>query len=219
MKAFDRQFRTALFLTALVCGLTSPAAAQASGSGSSLSFRPFFVVSGEQFAAAKTFDAVFGTHGPSPFWGGGVRVDVGEDFFVEVAASRFSKTGQRAFVSNGTPFPLGIPLTVKITPFEVSGGARFKLAPRVTPYAGAGVGRYAYSETSDFSNGDDVSTSHLGFVVFGGAEFRVHPWVAIAADAQLTRVGGGLGDGGVSKEFGEDNLGGTAVRVKVLVGK
>ncbi len=124
------------------------------------------------------------------------------------------------FVSDGRVFPLGIPLRVAVTPFEVAGGVRFKLAPRITPYAAAGVGRYAYSETSDFADSDDdVSTSHAGFVVFGGAELRVHPWIAVAVDAELTRISGVLGNDGVSKAFGETNLGGTSVRVKVLVGR
>ena len=183
-------------------------------------FRPFFVVKGEHFAARKTFDAVFGQQSLAAFWGGGLQVDLRRQIFVEIAASRFSKTGQRAFVSNGQVFPLGIPLKATITPFEVTAGYRFPVTPRIVPYAGAGVGRYAYTETSTFNDaGEDVDTSHAGFIVVGGAEIRVHRWIAVGVDAQFTRVTGILGTAGISKEFGDTNLGGTALRVKVLVGR
>jgi opacity protein-like surface antigen len=124
------------------------------------------------------------------------------------------------FVSNGQTFPLGIPLKATITPFEVTGGYRFRLTPRIAPYAGAGVGRYAYSETSTFNDaGEDVETSHVGFIVMGGVEVRAHRWIGIGVDAQFTRVTGILGTAGISKEFGDTDLGGTALRVKVLVGR
>jgi hypothetical protein len=55
--------------------------------------------------------------------------------------------------------------------------------------------------------------------VLGGVEFRAHRWVGVSVDVHYTQVRGILGSAGISKEFGEDNLGGTAVRVKVLVGR
>lgn len=185
-----------------------------------VSFRPFFLAKGDQFAASKTFDAVFGSQSLSPFWGGGVQIDLRPGVFVEIEVSRFSKTGQRVFVSNGQAFPLGIPLKATVTPFEVTGGYRLRLTPRFAPYAGAGVGRYAYSETSTFNDaGEDVEASHVGFIVMGGVEVRVHRWVGIGVDAQFARVTGILGTAGISKEFGDTDLGGTALRVKVLVGR
>ena len=185
-----------------------------------VSFRPFFLVKNEQFAASKTFDAVFGSQLLSPFWGGGLHIDLREGVFVEIAASRFSKTGERVFVSNGQVFPLGLPLKATITPFEVTGGYRVRLTPRFAPYAGAGVGRYAYSETSTFSDaGEDVEASHAGFIVMVGVEVRAHRWVGIGVDAQFTHVTGIIGADGASKELGDTDLGGTALRVKVLVGR
>src|SRR4029078_3581273 len=115
-----------------------------------VSFRPFLLVSAVQPAAKKTFEAVLGEM-LQPFWGGGVQVALRSGFFVEVNASRFEKTGQRAFVFNGQAFPLGIPLTARITPLEFSGGYRFAVSPRIIPYGGAGVARYAYVEKADFA--------------------------------------------------------------------
>jgi opacity protein-like surface antigen len=184
-----------------------------------VSFRPFFLVSAQQPAAKETFEAVFG-QALQPFWGGGVQVALRSGFYVEVGASRFKKTGERAFVFNGQAFPLGIPLTASITPLEVSAGYRFKVSPRLLPYAGAGLARYAYTETSGFSDtSEDVDATHIGYLVLGGVEFRAHRWVGVGIDVAYTQVTGILGSGGISKEFGEDNLGGTAVRVKVMVGR
>ena len=211
----------ALLLTLMFAG---PLAAQTgrpvAAKPPAFSWRPFFLASGEQLAAGRTFDAVFGARSIQPFWGGGVQIGLRRGLFVEIAVSRFSATGQRAFVANGQLFPLGIPLTAAITPFEMTGGYRYKLSKVIVPYVGVGAGWYAYSETSRFNDtGEDVAEGHAGLIVMGGAEFRVHRWVGVGVDAQYTRVTGILGTTGISQAFGEDDLGGTAVRVKILVGR
>ena len=184
-----------------------------------VSFRPFFLSSTERAAAKQTFEAILG-ESLRQFWGGGVQAAFRGGLYVEVAASRFEKTGQRAFVSNGQAFQLGIPLTARITPLEFSAGYRFRAAPRIIPYGGAGVTRYAYVETSEFAeSGESVDASDVGYLVMGGVEVRAHRWIGVSVDVQYAHVTGILGSAGISKEFGEDNLGGTAVRVKVLVGR
>lgn len=204
----------------LIIGMTlaAPAAAQ---DPPALSIRPFVMGTEQSFAAVETFGAAFGkTY--FPFFGGGVQVVVHDGFFVELAASRFRQTGERAYLSGGKAFTLGIPLTATITPFEITGGYRFRLRqlPRVRPYAAAGFGSYGYTETASFAEaGDDVETRHSGFVVNGGAEFRLHRWVALAADVQFSRVPGILGSGGVSQQAGETDLGGVAGRFKLVVGR
>ncbi len=184
-----------------------------------VSFRPFVIASTEWMAASRTFDAVFG-QSREPFWGGGVQVALRNGIYVEISASRFRKTGQRAFVFNGQAFPLGIPLTATITPFEVTGGYRFRLWPRVIPMLALAFPGHKYLETSDLADAaDNVDTAHLGYLVVGGAELRVHRWVGVGVDVQYTRVTGILGGGGISGELGENNLGGTALRLKVMVGR
>ena len=157
-----------------------------------------------------------------PFFGGGVQVLVNDRFFVELDASRLRQTGERAFLSGGKAFKLGIPLTATITPLEVAAGYRFKLRrlPRVRPYLAAGVGSYGYQETSSFSEaGEDVDARHSGYLVNGGAEFRVHRWAALAVDLQYSHVPGILGNAGVSQQAGESDLGGVAARLKLVVGR
>ncbi len=212
----------ALFLTVIVA---TPLAAQTRGAVSgdddapAVSFRPFVLITAEQLAAKQTFNAVFG-ESVERFLGGGLQVALGGGIYVELGASRFKKTGQRTFVNNGQAFPLGIPLTATITPVELTGGYRFRLSPRVLPYAGVGISRYAYVETSDFADpGENVDATHTGFLVVGGVELRLHRWVGVGVDAQYTHIPGILGAAGASKELGENDLGGTALRVKVLVGR
>jgi opacity protein-like surface antigen len=199
----------------LTCATSLPLAAQTRRASSdpaevpAISFKPFFLATTEWLAANQTFDAVFG-QSREPFWGGGVQVALRSGIYVEISASRFRKTGQRAYLFNGQTFPLAIPLTATLTPLEVTGGYRFRLWPMVIPYAGIGISRYAYVETSDFANAaDNVDTAHVGYLVVGGAEFRVHRWVGVGADVQYTRVTGILGGGGISGELGE----------KVMVGR
>ena len=89
-----------------------------------------------------------------------------------------------------------------------------------TGNVGAGLGSYGYRETSEFSDaGENVDTRHSGTVLNGGAEFRLHRWVGLGADVQYTHVPGILGLGGVSQQAGENDLGGVAVRVKLVVGR
>jgi hypothetical protein len=186
-----------------------------------LSFRPFLVATAERFAAATTFDATLGGSVWS-FWGGGLQAVWRGGWFVEASVSRFKKTGERAFLFEGQPYRLGIPLTATVTPFEISGGFRHRRSrnTRLIPYVGAGVGSYGYTETSDFAEaGENIEARHMGFLAVGGVEIRVHPWVGLAVDAEYTHVPGILGTGGLSKDAGEHDLGGVAARLKVVVGR
>ncbi len=197
----------------LVFALAAPARAQ------SVSFRPFFVVTGQQMAAKSTFDAIFG-QSFEPFLGGGVSVVLPHNVWADVSISRFNKTGQRAFDNNGQIFQLGIPLTVTMTPIEVSGGYRFRTSPRISAYVGAGIGSYGYEESSsDATASENFSSRHIGYLLLGGVEGRVQQWISLAADVQFTRVSGILGASGISKDLGENDLGGIGVRFRVLVGK
>jgi outer membrane protein W len=206
---------TVLLLVALAAA--APAAAQSEP----VTLRPYGMISEQAFSAQTTFKAIFGS-AAQPFWGAGAELILPGNIYIDVSASRFKKTGQRAFINNGQTFQLGIPLTATITPFEVTGGYRFHLArrPNIVPFAGVGVGRYSYKETSSLSApGEDVDTQHLGELVVGGVEFRVHRWIALSADAQYTHIPGILGSGGLSKDAGESDLGGVAGRFKVIVGR
>ena len=89
----------------------------------------------------------------------------------------------------------------------------------MTPYVGAGIGAYFYKEESDFDeSGDDIESSHAGYLGVAGVEFGVSRRIFTAFDVQYSHVPGILGDGGLSQEFGDDSLGGLAVRFRLMVG-
>jgi opacity protein-like surface antigen len=205
--------------TGVLALVLTTCAATASAQTSGLSFRPLVMFSEQQFAANDTFEAVFGQSHQS-FWGGGLNMTQDGRYYFEVTASRFEQTGQRVFVDNGHAFPLNIPLTASITPVEFSAGYRFQSSKSIIPYLGGGIGAYRYKESSQFSTADeDIDTTHAGFIVEAGLEFRLHRWVGVAADAHYTYIPGILGDAGASKDFDEKSLGGIAARFKVIVGK
>ena len=210
-----------LCLWLAACAVSVPVAAQTGPvtgqDADGFSARGVASVMGQQFAAKTTFDAVFG-ESYERFFGGGVLL-AERGVFLEFAFSRFKKTGQRAFLFNGQVYPLGIPTTVTVSPFEVTGGYRFRRQSAIVPYAGVGIGSYGYTETSSFADtGEDVDLRHNGFLVVGGVEFRVHRLIGIAADVQHTHIPGILGTAGLSKDAGENDLGGTSVHAKIIVG-
>jgi hypothetical protein len=201
--------KPAILITVLLA-VAAPASAQ-----STVSLRTFALGSFQRMAANETFDAELES-AVQPFWGAGGEVVVGDRAYFDVTLSRFKRTGERAFVFNNQTFPLGVPITARVTPFELVGGIRFGKGA-IVPYAGAGVGWYGYTEESPASDaGESVDVSHAGFVVHGGAEFAVQKWIAIAADLQYTHVPGILGSGGISAQLGEQDLGGIAVRARVV---
>jgi hypothetical protein len=207
-------------LVALPASAQSASAATAPSEPPEAAFRGFFVATQQSFAASTTFDATFGKSS-QPFFGGGISVTTPSGVFVEFGITRFSKTGQRAFVNNGQAFPLGIPLTATITPLELSVGYRFGATKwRVIPYAAGGFGRYNYKEESGFAgDGDNLDTHHVGYLLNGGVEVRLQKWIGVAVDGQYTHVPGILGEGGISQDAGETDLGGVAFRFKVIVGR
>jgi hypothetical protein len=237
----------ALVLVFLFAAAAAPATAQSRAGGRqgswfnapadvpAVALRPFLDVGIEQFTATKTFDGVFGDTG-SPLWGGGLQVALWSGrIYAEVAGSRLLKkngelVGERAFVSGGTAYPLGIPLRSTIKSIDVVGGYRFNVSPRLIPFVGAGIGNYHYTEQSDFAGAsENVDATHRGFIFDGGVEVRVSRWIGVAGDAHYTRVPGILGTGGVSLQFAEDttnaqrsrekDLGGWAARLRLVVGR
>jgi outer membrane protein W len=205
----------------LVVAVAMPTSAQTSDP--SISIRPFAMGSLEWFTAKKTFDAVFGKSSQL-LLGGGLEVATAKGWYLDVAVSRFKKTGERVFVSNGTTFHFDPPISVTATlmPLEATAGYRFHVGSngRLRPYVGAGVGSYAYKQESPGDDpGEKVDVRHTGFLVAGGAQYRIQRWVSVSADAQYTSISGILGAGGVSQQVNEKDLGGIAARFRILIGK
>ena len=187
-----------------------------------------------KLTAAQSFEAIVGTSTGTVFGGGGELV-LPMGIFATVRASQFEKTGQRVFVFEGETFPLGIDTTIRMRPFEISGGYRFggpnrrtpaparSLPPsRIIPYIGGGIGWHRYEETSEFADDEEnVDETFRGYHLLGGAEVRVTRWLGVGGEFQWTTVPDALGQdpNGVSAAFDESNLGGAAFRVRLVIGR
>ncbi len=197
--------------------LTLVSAAGAQG----IDIKGYGLVGGMSFAASESFDAVLDTSSGVIF-GGGAEVGLPwGGLYFGVGAWRFSEEGERVFVSGSEVFRLGIPVTIEVTPIEVTGGWRFKnVSPRFVPYVGGGWSSYAYKETSDFAEaGDDVDDRFSGFHILGGAEFKLTRWLGVGGELAWTTVPDALGTGGASRAFDETDLGGVSYRLKISVGR
>lgn len=209
--------RAAGWVLAAAVFCAAPAAAQSRG----VEIGGFATVGQVHFAAERSIEAVLGAPDGTVIGGGGAVGLPWGGLFVAVGASRFSGKGERVFVSDGAVYPLGIPLEVTVTPIELTGGWRFRgLSRRVVPYAGGGLSWYRYRETSTFAAaGEDVDERYSGYHVVGGAEVRVTRWLGVAGEVVWATVPDALGEGGVSAEFDESDLGGRTVRLKITIGR
>ena len=169
--------------------------------------------------ASNTFEAVLGSS-TTPMFGGGGQVRFNGRIIIEGAVERFSKNGERVFVTNGQVFKLGIRDTVRVTPVLVTALYR-QPAHRVAFYGGGGFGQYFFKEESDFADpSENISDRFTGYHVVFGAEFGALASVLKAAvEVQVATVPDALGTTGASLAFGEHNLGGIQVRVKILGGR
>jgi opacity protein-like surface antigen len=188
-----------------------------------LAVRAFGDLGISRFAAGDTFKATLGSSS-GVFFGGGVELVLPQQWFVNLRVSHFGKSGERVFVQDDEVFPLGIDMKVGITPIEVSAGYRFG-APgqsrKLIPYLGGGIGWHRYTETSEFADAaENVSETFTGYHVLGGAEYRLGRMFAIAGEAQWTTVPDALsGVSSAGDAFGESNLGGLGLRVRLIVGR
>jgi opacity protein-like surface antigen len=205
--------RPALIVVTLWLAAVQPAAAQAERP---IGARGFLDFESETFLASDTFNAIFGDHR-------GTFVGVGGQFrwkniLFEVSASQFKESGERVFISNGEVFKLGIPTTVTIRPIELTGAWRFRPVWHFRPYAGGGIGWHHYKESSDFAEpSENVERTDRSYHVVGGAEIRLWRWIAAAAEVRYRTVRDAIGEAGASKEYGEDDLGGTSLAFRILV--
>jgi opacity protein-like surface antigen len=94
------------------------------------SFQAFGDVGLTGFAAKSSFDELFGSSSGATF-GGGAQIAHRRGYFVRFDLSRFTATGERAFVHEGEVFKLGIPLKLTLTPIEFTAGYRFVARQRV----------------------------------------------------------------------------------------
>ena len=213
-----RVYRYVLVTTCVLAAslvVVGPAAAQPAARETTFGYRALFDVGSHLFTASETFDTILETD-RGIFIGGGGQARW-KDLLFEVTASRFEDSGQRAFVFGGEVFRLGIPTTISIRPIEFTATYRLPRVWRFRPYAGGGFGRQRYKEVSDFADrSENVVRSDASYHVGGGAEIRLWRWIAAASEVRYRTVRDAIGEGGISKEFGERDLGGTSIRLRII---
>jgi hypothetical protein len=199
-----------------------------------IGFRAYVNFDYLSIAAKDSFEAVLGTSTMSAVGGGGEVINLWKRLFARIGISSASETGSRVVVVNNEVFDLGIPIDIQMTMLELAGGWRYAPRPRprapvpgravtrpVAPpkplwavYGGGGLLRVSYKEDSEFAGSlENVNSTFNGYIVFGGVEVTVWKWVIAGVEGQYRGINNALGDGGVSEVFGENNLGGGAVRV------
>ena len=174
----------------------------------------YFSLAGAQKSAQAVFE---GGSGAFTF-GGAFRFVHRKAFYVAAGARYWSKEGERVFIASATaPIQrLGFPLSVRLVPVTATVGYRFRNKKVLVPYVGLGGGLTLFREESDVTGDVRTESRTVGTflgeagVEYGKGSFRfaVEGLYAIASD--------GVGLGGVSRVYGEDDLGGWTVLGKVV---
>jgi opacity protein-like surface antigen len=170
-------------------------------------------------SATKSAQAVFdGSTGGGTF-GGALRYVIQKGFYIAAGARTFSKSGQRVFVASpvGPVAKLGFPLDVRITPIFGTVGYRFFEGRAFVPYVGVGGGVTKFRETSDVT-GDvrEDSRSKASYHALIGLEYGAGMF-RVGAEGVFSSVPDSIGVGGVSKVYGEKDLGGFSVLGTLVV--
>jgi hypothetical protein len=168
--------------------------------------------------AENSASAVFDSRGGATF-GGGARFALDNGIFVAADYRAFSKDGERVFVaSTSSPVArLGFPLAAKVNPLLLTGGYRFRQGHLIVPYAGLGVNVTSFKEDSEVAGERySESRSKVGFHLLGGVEVG-RGFLRFAGEVTWSTVPDAVGFGGVSRVYGENNLGGVTYLGKVVL--
>ena len=170
-----------------------------------------------RFTAEKAFEAVTGSSG-GPWFGGGLRYDAAQHYFVEGSVEYYQANGERVFVQDGAVYKLGIENTTRILPLMLTGGLSMR-SGGTTAYVGGGAGAYFLRESAEFTDdSEDVKETSLGYRAVAGVVFPLGSAVSGGVEFQYNTVPDGL-EGGAAAAFNESNLGGINILVKFLFGR
>ena len=206
--------RAAILAPTFLLALAAPGRGQTLGIDFDAGYR--------NLSASKSAKAIFGSSGGATF-GGSVQYTLKRGPFLRVGLRDFGKTGEKVFVADATAqvFPLGFPLEVSITSVDLIAGWRFRLGSKkkpspFAPYVGVGAEIASYKEESTVAGLlESDEQSKTGFQFLGGLEYRAFGSFAISAEAGYSILSGAIGLGGISKIYGEDDIGGFRVMGRI----
>jgi hypothetical protein len=199
--------------------VSTPIATRAQGAQDGVEIYGYGTFGTLHLAASRTFDAVSGSSRTTSASAGIQVTGFWKGLLVDAAWSQTAIEGERISIDDGVTFRLGIPLRVTMQPLDMAGGWRSGYG-RWSPYAGIGVSRLRYEETSDGeAAGEDLVTTSIGPLILGGLDFRISRFVLIGGELRYRHLGGILGTAGASAAFEERSAGGWTVGARLSVGR
>lgn len=168
-------------------------------------------------SASDSAKAVFDGSKSGALYGGSARYSITPSFFVGAGLHVFKKDGQRVYVPGpaGPVSQLGHPLEVRIRPVFAFVGYRVQPRAALVPYLSLGAGSTSYRETSVVGGvTDEQSQSKFSWHAALGADYGFGS-IGLGLEARYTSVPNAIGLNGVSKVYGEKDLGGFAVLARL----
>jgi hypothetical protein len=174
----------------------------------------------EMTNASKSAKAIFDGKMGGGTIGGFVHVGLGQSFFLEAHGRRFQRTGERVFVADAASdvFRLGHPLTIRLIPVYGAVGYRFLPNSHFAPYVTIGAGATSYKETSDVAGLIETqSATKLSGHGALGVDYLAGP-LRLGLEVGYSTVPNTIGENGVSKVYGEKDVGGLTVLARLAFG-
>jgi hypothetical protein len=174
----------------------------------------------EMTNADKSAKAIFDGSTGGGTIGGFVRFGFSQSFFLEAHGRYFQREGERVFVAapGSEVFRLGHPLTIRLIPVYGMIGYRFGQSSRWAPYVTVGAGATSYHEKSDVAGLVETSSA-TKFSTHGalGVDFLAGA-VRFGVEVGYSSVPNTIGESGVSKVYGEKDVGGLTVLARLGFG-
>ena len=196
-----------------VAAVATAATAHASG--------PSLAVSGGYFDmtnAKQSAKAVFGGSSGGVTFGAEVAYGFGSGFYVAGGARYFKKDGERVFVADktGPVSPLGHALSMRLIPIEATVGYHFARRGSLVPYVGVGGGITTYHEESTVGGlAESQSESKASGRALAGVGLG-RGGIRLGVEVSYSKAPNTIGVGGVSKVYGETDVGGFSVAGRVV---
>lgn len=154
---------------------------------------------------ADSYDAVYG-ESLNPI-GARFEWNVRPRFLLALSASLVSADGEQVVILDGEgPVSTGVPTELELQPWHLTAAFRIHPEGPWSGYVGGGPTLLRFDESSEFERD---SGTELGYHVAGGVRRSFGRFV-VGVGALYSSIPDAVGEGGISAELGEDDLGGLA---------
>lgn len=160
----------------------------------------------EMVNSPDSYDAVFGE--VMPQLGLGLEVEAGRRWRIALTYDYGRVEGERVLPSE-PPISTGFDEELTYRPLELTVAWIFRPEARWRFYAGGGI---TLVDWQDESQGQSASGSDQGLLVVAGARSQRGKW-SWGGELSYSQVPDAIGEGGISRFFDEDDIGGIALHV------